>query len=112
VSENYYEEEIAYQEIIDQKSNAASLAGKAKLKLKEQGIFLQLPEDLTGKPKTISTLMYFELDARKDFSWEKENIALNEFEIPFETFDSGKWIAKVKVKCEGIDYYFEPEIVL
>lgn len=112
VSETYYEDEIAYQQIIDQKTNASTLKGKAQIQLKEDGVFLLLPEELEGKKKTLTTLMYFEQDARKDFNWEENNITSNLLEIPFATMDTGKWIAKIKLHCEGVDYYFEPQIIL
>lgn len=110
VSEDYYAEEIAYQQIIDQKSNALSLKGKAHIKLSKKDVVLQLPEDLEGKLKNLDVHMYFEKDARKDFNWNKAQVSANEFTIPFTTLSPGKWIAKLHLECEGTQYYFEPEI--
>lgn len=112
VSENYYEEELNYQDIIDQKNNSLKLKGKARIVRNRDGFVLELPEDLRGKNKSFSATMYCEKDAQMDFEWEELSIAHNKSSIPFTEFKNGKWIAKVKLKCEGVDYYFEPEIIL
>lgn len=112
VSENYYEEELAYQEIIDQKSNTLKLKSKARISIEEKGIMLNLPKDFEAKEKEFTVLMYFELDSRNDFTWDEKSTSANQFEIPFPQITEGKWTAKVKLKCEDIDYYFEPQITL
>lgn len=112
VSENYYEEELQYQEIIDQKRNSKSLIGKAKIVRTEKDFILELPSDFEGKSKNFSALMYCEKDARLDFNWEEKSTVENTSRIPFTKFKDGRWIAKVKLHCDGIDYYFEPEIIL
>ena len=55
--------------------------------------------------------MYCEQEADNDFNFEMENSTENSFAIPFKSFSTGKWVAKVKLSCEGTDYYFDPEIV-
>ncbi len=111
VSEDYYAEEIDYQNIIDQKRNALALTEKASLKVTESAVNLQLPADFEGKAKTFSVLMYCEQEADNDFSFEHTETTENSFEVPFTTISEGKWIAKVKLHCDGVDYYFDPEIV-
>lgn len=111
VSENYYEEELRYQEIIDKKKNALQLEGRAGLSIEEDGIYLQLPSDLQDKQKEVNIYMYHEQGARFDFETEVAGME-NKFAIPFESIHKGKWIAKVNVNCEGVDYYFDPEITL
>tara|TARA_R110002072_G_scaffold74972_10_gene177134 strand:- start:2037 stop:2477 length:441 start_codon:yes stop_codon:yes gene_type:complete len=112
VSENYYEEELNYQEVINQKSNSLKLKDKARIVRTEEGFALEFPDDFKGKNKSFSALMYCEKDARMDFEWDEKNLLINKSIIPFTRFRDGRWIAKVKLNCEGIDYYFEPEIIL
>lgn len=112
VSENYYEEELNYQDIIDQKSNALRLTDKARITRENDKFILELPKDFSGKNKTFTALMYCEKDASMDFKWEEKNLKDNNSIIPFTRFHEGRWIAKVKLQCEGIGYYFEPEIFL
>lgn len=111
VSDDYYAEEIVYQEIIDRKTNALKLEDKAQLKIEGEEVYLNLPSDFEGKSKTFTVHMYYELEAAKDFNFEVENSTENKFAIPFKNFSTGKWIAKVKLSCDGTDYYFDPEIV-
>ena len=111
VSDDYYAEEIVYQEIIDRKTNALKLEDKAQLKIEGEEAYLNLPSDFEGKSKTFTVHMYYELEAAKDFNFDVENSTQNKFAIPFKNFNTGKWIAKVKLSCDGTDYYFDPEIV-
>ncbi len=112
VSENYYAEELVFQEVIDQRTNTLKLGDKARLKIKGEELVLQLPADLDGKPKTVDIHMYFELEADYDFNQSEGHTSTNHFAIHFPKMAHGKWIAKTKVHCEGVDYLFEPEIVL
>lgn len=111
VSEEYYADELVYQDIIDQKTNALKLTDKASLKMTDKEVYLMLPTDFEGKAKSFEVLMYCEQEADNDFTFDHQNTTENKFSIPFKTFSTGKWIAKVKLHCEGIDYYFDPEIV-
>ncbi len=112
VSEDYYAEELAFQEVIDQRTNALRLEDRAELKVDGNEIVLELPEDLQGKTKTVKTHMYYELEADYDFHIDQGETTNNHFTIEFPQFATGKWIAKTKVQCEGVAYFFEPELVL
>lgn len=112
VTEDYYAEEIGYQKVIDNKTNALNLKGKACISNDENGLFLFLPDDLANKTKDLEIHMYCELKANNDFSLTEKNTTANRFTIPGDKMTGGKWIAKVKLKCEGVEYYFEPEITL
>ncbi len=111
VSEEYYADELVYQDIINQKTNALKLDGRAKLQMTDQQVFLMLPADLEGKTKSFEVQMYHEQEADNDFKFGEKSTTENQFAVPFKTFSTGKWIAKVKLNCEGVDYYFDPEIV-
>ncbi len=112
VSEDYYGEELKFQEIIDGKQAAIGLQDKARLVLKETGVFLELPNDFAEQSKSFEVHMYHEIEADNDFRFSEENTAQNRFEIPFSTFEKGKWIAKIKLQAGNTAYYFEPEITL
>jgi hypothetical protein len=112
VSEDYYREELKFQEVIDGKKEALRLRDKASLELLETGFLLQLPKDLEGKEKTCSIWMYHELSAKNDFHFQMDSTVENSFTLPFQKMDTGKWVAKVELQCAGKAYYFEPEIRL
>lgn len=111
VSEDYYAEEIAYQDIIDQKTNALRLKGEAQLTEIGDQVILHLPNDLEGKTKSIEVHMYCEREADNDFKFDMEKTTENAFDVPFTIKSPGKWIAKVKLHCEDVDYYLDPQIV-
>lgn len=111
VSENYYADELVYQDIIDQKTNALKLEDKASLSIVGNEVYLILPKDLESKTKSFTVLMYCEQEADNDFSFEQAKTSENRFTVSFQKFSTGKWIAKVKLHCEDVDYYLEPQIV-
>ncbi len=111
VTEDYYAEELDYQNIINQKTNALQLTDSASLNMVETAIMLNLPKDLEGKTKSFTALMYCEQEADNDFTFQHQGTTDNSFAIPFKKITSGKWIAKVKLNCDGVDYYFDPEII-
>jgi len=111
VSEDYYADELVYQEVIDQKTNALKLDDYARLKMTDKEVYLELPSDFEGKTKSFEVLMYCEQEADNDFTFEKQETSENRFNVPFKTFSTGKWIAKVTLHCEGTAYYFDPHIV-
>lgn len=112
VSEDYYGEELQFQDVIDGKQAALSLSDKPRLQRTEEGVFLYLPADFNTLKKTFEVHMYHEIEADNDFRFSEENTMQNRFEIPFTTYDKGKWIAKIKLQSAGKHYYFEPEITL
>ena len=46
ISNNYYEEELQYQDIIDAKNNAAKLEKKPTYKATTEGILITFPESI------------------------------------------------------------------
>ncbi len=111
VTEDYYAEELDYQNVINQKRNALLLTDSAVIRVMEKEIVLNLPKDFEGKTKSFTALMYCEKEADNDFKFESAATTQNSFLIPFKKITTGKWIAKVKLQCEGVDYYFDPEII-
>lgn len=112
VSEDYYGEELQFQKVIDGKRAALTLSDKATLMHSPDGIYLQLPTDFAGKEKSFSVVMYHALVAKHDFTFAEEKSNKNKFKIPFNTMVNGRWTAKVTLVCDGVSYYFEPEINL
>lgn len=111
VTEDYYAEEIAYQNKIDQTKRGLLLEDRTELVLDNGTLVLHLPDDLKGMPATAEIYMYCLTNADNDFSTtytgEVKNITL-----PAEKLSTGKWTAKVSLSCHNSRYYFEPEIYL
>ncbi len=112
VTTDYYAKEIAYQETIEQKKNAAALDEKCTLKVEDEALLLHFPTSLKGLLASAEIEMYSPTHAEKDFYLSQKEWRVASLEIPKEKLSAGKWIAKVNLNTEGDDYYFETDILL
>ena len=82
ISDSYYEDELAYQEIIDAKNNADLLTEKPVYQQNASGIIVTIPQNI--KPE--NSKVYFELFRTDDSNLDvKKDITLdarNQFKIP------------------------------
>ncbi len=112
VTSDYYEQELVYQDKIDQKENALALGEPAKMKLTEGGLVLSLPAVLKGKYGHLELQMYCVNNEDLDFMLTKERWQVEDLTLKHQNIGSGKWIAKLTFKGEEKTFYFEPEIHL
>ncbi len=112
VTEDYYAEELVYQEKIDQKTAALALEGELVLSWTEAGMLLQFPEELKGKVAGMDLEMYCVTEADNDFNITQKSWSVADITIPAAKFKSGKWIAKLTLVTNGTAYYFDPAIAL
>ena len=106
VSEDYYRDELHYQEEIDKLENAKSLEENVKLVNSPEGIRIVFPENMA--PSDISGVVVFKkldnkkLDMRIDLQLEGRELI-----IPDEKLVHGKWIVSVDWKYLGEEYLFK-----
>ncbi len=96
ISDSYYEDELAYQEIIDAKNNADLLTEKPVYLQNAAGITLTIPQNV--KPENSN--VHFELFRTDDSNLDvKKDITLdgkNQFQIPAKVIFPGSYTLKVK----------------
>lgn len=106
VSEDYYHDELHYQEEIDKMDNAKILKNDIELKNSKEGISIIFPDELNEKD--ISGTIYFQRlsNEKLDFS---EEIVLSDHKqlISSDKLVSGKWIVKVDWKSGDDEYLFK-----
>lgn len=113
VTTDYYAKEIAFQETIDNKKNAAALEEKCVLSLQDGSLQLSFPTSLIGSAALSAEIeMYSPTHAEKDFLLNYQSWTIANIDLPAEKLSAGKWIAKIKLDTDSNDYYFETEIVL
>lgn len=106
VSEDYYKDELHYQEEIDKLNNAETLHQDISIKNSNQGIHISFPKDIEESNIT-GEISFLRLSNQKlDFT---ETIKLSQHEqiIPAEKLVSGKWIIKVDWKTDEKEYLFK-----
>ena len=66
VTENYYEAELRYQDVIDQKSNTSALSASPKITHTINSVSIQLPKEFANKMVEGEVYLYRPSDASRD----------------------------------------------
>ena len=109
VSEDYYRDELHYQEEIDKLKNASNLEVDVQLTRDTEGITLHFPKSLQPDKITGTISLQRPSDKRLDLSMSIE-LSGHDFQIPDRDLASGKYIVVVDWKHEDSEYMFKDEI--
>lgn len=106
VSEDYYKDELHYQEEIDKINNAKRLGKNIELSNTNEGILIKFPKEV--ELADISGTIYFQRlsNEKLDFT---EDIKLDNHEqlISSDKLVSGKWIVKIDWKNKEEEFLFK-----
>ena len=109
VSEDYYKDELHYQEEIDKLNNAATLEVNLKVSRRTEGLLLQFPGNLD--PGKISGTIRVQRPSKKALDIELPvQLSGNEQLIPDEKLVSGKYLISVDWKHGESEYLFKEEL--
>lgn len=110
VSEQYYEEELTYQERIDASKNAQNLNSTISFEKTADGIVIKLPEELQNKTLHGKVFLYRPSDKQLDFEIALSNVQ-DYLLVPDKRLLGGRWNISVEIRHENKNYYFTEEIV-
>lgn len=112
VAQDYYADEIAYQEQIDKEANAKALEGHFTWRRSEGGVVLQFPEGLNAEEFQGTIKLYRPSDKKLDHQFTVSGLPDHEFLIPAANLIPGKWEVQVDGTVNGEAYYFEQRLKL
>lgn len=110
VSEQYYEEELTYQERIDASKNAQNLSSEISFEKTADGIVIKFPEALQHTSLQGKVFLYRPSDKQMDFEIALSNIQ-NYLLVPDKRLLGGRWNISVEIRHQNKNYYFSEEIV-
>ncbi len=110
ISNNYYEEELQYQDIIDAKNNAAKLEKTPTYKVTNEGMLISFPESIKVDDNTVNFVLFRTADSNLDV---KKEVTLqhNLFLIPKAVIYSGSYTLKLKWKENKKPYQVDYDIL-
>ena len=111
VSENYYEEEIKYQHIIDESANTASLSSDPVINRNKNIVDIIFPEEFTNEKTDGDWVLYYAADKSKDVQG-KLNIINGKYSIELPDFAKGTYQLKLNWHASEKKYYYEKVITL
>jgi nitrogen fixation protein FixH len=110
VTENYYKNELTYQEKIDASRNVLNLSSEIVCKSSADGIAIVLPKELQHTELHGKVFLYRPSDKQLDFELtfsESTNYLL----VPDNRLLDGRWNISVEIRHENKDYFFKEEII-
>ena len=113
VSENYYEEELAYQKVIDQSAKTAQLSAAVDVKVDQlNGVLeIQLPLEFNNTNVIGKWNLYYPADQKMDVEGTINTHKCNQV-ILLPKDRSGNYTLKLEWEANGQSYYFEKIIYL
>ena len=96
VSDDYYGDELVYQEVIDAKNNADNLAEIPKYQELAQGMKISFPGEIAPEDKHVKFELFRTDDANLDVKKEVDLDANNEILIPKQVISKGSYTLKIK----------------
>ncbi len=103
VSDDYYQQELQYQEVIDAKANGAELKGEASINYDGEKITVKVPtENVNG------TIHFYRPDDNK--LDQKLPLTTSEYSVSDELLKHGRYVAKVTWKDSNKNYFMEQDL--
>ena len=109
VTENYYDAELKYQNVIDERSNAASLSEPPKISHTVNSVSLQLPAEFAGREVQGEIYLYRPSDETKDIR-KSFSTRQASYDITLDQSVSGSYQVKLSWTADGKRYYNEQRI--
>jgi nitrogen fixation protein FixH len=106
VTQNYYEQELVYQQKIDQSKRAAALSTGIKYELGKGSMGITFPAEMKGKELKVSVLLYCPSDAGKD-QQKSFNTREGFISMPIPETASGMYELKIDWEADQATYYAE-----
>ena len=111
VSKDYYEEEIAYQKVLDAGKNQSALSHPLNILASDKAVTIEFPAEFKSKELSGDVQFYAPVNAEwdKDFKINAQN---NSFTIQRSALHNTKYTIKISCTVDGKNYYQESEILL
>lgn len=109
VTEDYYKQELKFQDEINKETNANSLAKNVTSTKTEEGLIITFPEDLLIN--SISGKVFLYRPSNKQFDFEMPiSLSNQNLLIPDKRLLDGRWNIKVDWQYKGKKYLYKKEI--
>lgn len=112
VSEHYYKDELAYQQVIDGTRQANALSGKVRLTLRTGGIRIQLPPEMHDRQVQGNIEFYCPSDAARDRNLPLSIERGGNEDIPVADLLPGHYTVKIAWTATGVGYFSEQPFVV
>lgn len=111
VTDNYYEEELQYQDVIDAKKRADNLSQKPSYSQTTDGIRIAFPEEYSNSDTAVKFVLNRTDDQNLDI---KKTVQLNpdhSFTIPADVLKKGNYTLRLMWTKDKVDYRLDYDVI-
>jgi nitrogen fixation protein FixH len=112
VTDNYYAQELIYQEEIDKQNNSAVLKDKIQFIASESSVIFKFPTELSANYLKGEVHFYRPSNSSFDQKFALELNNLGEFVIPTSSLKKGFWKIKLNWQHKGEKFYKEEKVFI
>jgi hypothetical protein len=106
VTEEYYKEELAFQEEIDAETNASLLSENIVINRVDEGLLVIFPKNFEFDKIEGTIFVYRPSNKSLDFNISLNKLSSNKILIPENRLIEGRWNISVSWKYETVNYLF------
>ena len=110
VTEEYYKEELAFQEEIDAETNAQLLSENIVIDRVEGGLLVIIPKNFEIDKIEGTIFAYRPSNKNLDFNVSLNELSSNKLLLPSNRLVEGRWNISVSWKYEGVNYLYRDNI--
>jgi hypothetical protein len=111
VTDNYYEEELKYQDVIDAKKRADDLQEKPVYSQDKNGIKITFPTDYNNSNTTVKFVLNRTDDQNLDIKKSVQLDASKSFIIPAQVLKMGNYTLRLNWTKDKIDYRIDYDVI-
>ncbi|WP_042720412.1 FixH family protein [Flavobacterium sp. B17] len=111
VTDNYYEEELKYQDVIDAKKRADELQEKPVYSQDKSGIKITFPKDYDNSNTTVKFVLNRTDDQNLDIHKSVQLDAGKSFLIPGQVLKMGNYTLRLNWTKDKIDYRMDYDVI-
>lgn len=111
VTDNYYEEELKYQDVIDAKKRADELKEKPVYSQDKEGIRITFPQDYNNSNTTVKFVMNRTDDQNLDVHKSVQLDARKSFLIPAQVLKMGNYTLRLSWTKDKTDYRLDYDVL-
>ena len=109
VTNDYYDQELKYQQVIDQSANTAKLSAPLTISKTATELKIEFPAEMKDKKKEVDFYLYYPADAKRDFR-KSMSISENEIIQALSAAMKGLYQLKLSWQVDSVKYYFEKKL--
>ena len=111
VTEDYYAQELKYQQRIDEAKHTSALSAQLQYTYSEGRVFVNFPKDFSGKLITGNAVLYCPADAGKDID-QHFNLQDEALQMTIPNNYKGSFELHISWQADGQHYYYEQKIFI